>query len=344
MRKKAVFLFSVFVLVLGILAACGNTEGGNAGGGNEGGTNEGGGESGETKELVLGTGSIGGVYYPLGGEIAKVWNDNIEGIDVSSVESGASVENIAKIGSGEWQLGIAQNTTAFTAVDGTGEFEGHPVKNFGVIASLYPEALQVVVLADSGIDSIADLKGKKVAIGPPGGATRRAAELTLKAYGIEEGEYQAFQEGFANAKNKLQNGTIDAAFTVVGIPSSTTEQLAQARDIKLLSLNEKAIQYFTENTQYVKYVMEPGTYEFQDEPVTTVTAMALLLASTDQIDEELGYKLTKTLFEHTEDMSIAQAKMITTDTAFKGVKQLPLHPGAKKYYEEIGILDQYKGQ
>lgn len=342
--KKSSILTLVFMLTFGLLlSACGSNDssGGSSDGGGDKSSDKGDNADHKTK-LTLGTGSTGGVYYPLGGEIANVLNDNIDvdGFDVSSVESGASVENIAKISSGDYQLGIAQNTTGFDAINGTADFKDKKTSDFGVIASLYPEALTVVTLGKTGIDDIGDLKGKKVAIGPPGGATRAAAEMVLKAYGIEEGDYKAYKEDFSDAKDKLQNGTIDAAISVVGIPSSATSELqAATKDVKILSLNDDAIKQFTDDTNYVEYDMEAGTYDWQKEDVKTVTAMAVLMASKNQVSEDLGYKITKNLFEHKDDMSIEQAELIKKDTALKGVDGLPIHPGAKKYYDEEGISE-----
>ncbi|MBX0357048.1 TAXI family TRAP transporter solute-binding subunit [Halobacillus sp. Nhm2S1] len=337
MKKYSWLMFVLLFTVSLFLSACG--ESGTSGSAGEDGGSDGGEEM---TNLTMGTGSVGGVYYPLGGEMANLFADNIdtEGFDVSSVESGASVENIAKIQSGDFQLGIAQNTTMINAVEGMGEFEGKDVGNVGVIGSLYPEALQVVTLDSTGIESIEDLKGKKVAVGPPGGATREAAEMVLSAYGIEEGDYEAFEEGFGDAKSKLQNNTIDASFAVVGVPSSTTDELdAATGEVKFLNIEGDALDEVVANSQYEAYTVEPGTYEWQEEPVETITAMALLLGSTSQVSEDLAYEMTKTLYENAGDMSIAQAKLITQDSALTGAQDLPLHPGAEKYFKEAGILE-----
>ncbi|WP_106494958.1 TAXI family TRAP transporter solute-binding subunit [Lentibacillus sp. Marseille-P4043] len=336
MRRRTLFLFVLILTVGMILSACGESGKGSS---SDSGSDDGGEKEAKTN-LTLGTGSVGGVYYPLGGEMSTLWKDNIDvdGFDVSSVESGASVENIAKIQSGNYQLGIAQNTTLISAVNQTGEFKGKEIDNVAVIASLYPEAVQIATLESTGIESIADLKGKKVAIGPPGGATREAAELILKAYGIEEGDYEAYEEGFGDAKSKLQNGTIDASIEVVGVPSSSTDELqASTKEVKLLSIEGDALQEVVDNSQYEAYTVEPGTYDWLDEPVETVTAMALLLGSKDQVSEDLAYELTKTLVEKSGDMSIAQAKLIKEDSILTGVGDLPIHPGAQKYFDEAGI-------
>lgn len=337
MKKYSWFIIILLISVSMVLGACGESGTSGSSDGDSGSD-----DAEEMTNLTMGTGSVGGVYYPLGGEMANLFKDNIdvEGFDASSVESGASVENIAKIQSGDFQLGIAQNTTMLNAVEGTADFEGKDVGNVGVIGSLYPEALQVVTLDSTGIESIEDLKGKKVAVGPPGGATREAAEMVLSAYGIEEGDYEAFEEGFGDAKSKLQNNTIDASFAVVGVPSSTTDELeAATKEVKFLNIEGDALDEVVANSQYEAYTVEPGTYEWQEEPVETITAMALLLGSTSQVSEDLAYEMTKTLFENSGDMSIAQAKLITKDSALTGAQDLPLHPGAEKYFEEEGLLE-----
>src|SRR5699024_226374 len=135
---------------LGLLAACSDDGGGGGGGG----------EGDFVTDLTFGTGGTGGVYYPLGGEYAAIYEENIDGVTVTYTDSGASVENIGKIFQGEWQLGIVQSDTANTAVLGEGEFEGAQVDNSGWIAGLYPEAAHIVTLAGNGIESAADLKGK----------------------------------------------------------------------------------------------------------------------------------------------------------------------------------------
>ncbi|WP_269411219.1 TAXI family TRAP transporter solute-binding subunit [Lentibacillus daqui] len=334
MRKK-VLLLAVLIFAAGmILTACGESGKGSSSSSDSGGKKE------EKTSLTLGTGSVGGVYYPLGGEMATLWKKNIDvdGLDISSVESGASVENVAKIQSGDFQLGIAQNTTMFDVINKTGEFEGKDMDDVVVLGALYPEAIQVATMESAGVDSIADLKGKKIAVGPPGGATRAAAELVLKAYGIEDGDYEAFEEGFGDAKDKLQNGTIDASIEVVGIPSSSTDELqASTKEVKLLDIDGDALKEVTDNSDYEEYTVEADTYDWLDEPVQTATAMAILIGSKSEISDDLAYQLTKTLVENAGDMSIQQAELITKDDIMTGIQDLPIHPGSQKYFDEEGI-------
>lgn len=334
MSRKSV-VAAILVLIASLaLFACGAPQGGGGGGG------------GEQKEdfrtrLQLGTGSVGGVYFPLGQELANLWEKNIDvqGLKVNAVETGASVENLAKIGRGELQLGLAQNNTGVQAVKGTGEFKGTTIENAGFMGQLYPEAIQIITLKRTGIESVQDLEGKKVAVGPPGGATRAAADLVLNAYGIEN--YQAIEEEFDTAKAKLQDGNIDASIEVLGVPASSVQELQAATgEVRLVPIEKEAVQKIEEKSAYQAYEIPQDVYDFLDGPVPTVSAFACLYGSTNQVSEDLGYQLTKTLYEKTDQITLAQSRFIKLEDALTGRGDVPLHPGAEKYFREKGILKE----
>lgn len=292
--------------------------------------------------LQLGTGSVGGIYFPLGSEYANIFEDNVEvdGLTVSAIETGASVENLAMIARGELQLGIAQHNTAIDAVTGSGEFEGAQVNNVGFMGQLYPEAAQIITLESTGIDSVADLEGRTVAIGPPGGGTRQAAEQILSAYGIEEGSYTALEEGFSDARSKLQDGNADASIEILGVPAASLQELqATTGDVKLLPVEGEELQTIVENSQFEAYELAADTYDFIDEPISTVSVFAAMYGSTTQISEELGYEITKSLYEDADSLTLAQADLISIDDALVGQGDVPLHPGSQRYFEEQGLLD-----
>jgi len=335
-RRYAAALSLAFVAAL-LLTACGAPSG-SGGGGNGGG---GGNEQDFQTNLQLGTGSTGGVYFPLGQELANIWEDNVEAEDfgVNAVETGASVENLASISRGELQLGIAQNNTGVQAVNGEGEFDGAAVENVGFMGQLYPEAIQVITLESTGIESIEDLEGRRVAVGPPGGATREAADLVLGAYGIED--YQATQEGFDDAKAKLQDGNIDASIEVLGVPGSSVQELqASTGEAVLLPISDEAISNIEEQSGYESYEIPAESYDFLDGPVQTVSAFACMFGSTNQVSEDLGYRLTSSMYENADQLTLPQKEFITVEDALTGRGELPLHPGAERYFEEQGILDQ----
>lgn len=323
------------VAALGLLAACGNDEGGSGGTSNGG---SGGGEGDFVTDLTFGTGGTGGVYYPLGGEYATIYENNIDGITVNYTDSGASVENIGKIFQGEWQLGISQSDTANAAVTGDGEFEGAQVDNLGWIAALYPEAAHIVTLAGTGIETVADLAGKRIAVGDVGSGTRNVSDAILTAAGIEEGGYEPFEQDFASSLNLLRDGNIEASIFVVGTPTGSLGDLAATNDVTLVSMDEAEAQGVAESSLYEVYTIEPDAYDFLTEPVTTLSVAAALVGSTTQISPDLAYEITKATFEHAETITLPQGDLISHDYALFGRGDVPLHPGAEKYYQEQGLL------
>ena len=185
----------------------------------------------ETTKLLMATGGTGGTYYPLGGGMANVWNDTIANLNVTVQSTGASVENIRLLAAGETELAMAMNGPAIRAVSGTGEWEGKPVDNIAAIGVIYPEIMQIVAPKDSGIVTVADLKGKRVSVGPPGSGTASAALKILEAHGLDpDQDINKFQDTFADAARKIKDGQLDASFAVMAVPA------ASIIDISLLQL------------------------------------------------------------------------------------------------------------
>lgn len=331
-KKKSFFLSMLFVIVLALVTACGGDDEAKD---DKQGDNK---ESSKTIDLLMGTGSQGGTYFGLGAEMANVWNNHIDEVNVTSTESGASIENLAKISEDDFDLGLTVNLPAYDALAGIGDFEGRKVENFAFLAHIYPEVLQIVTRESTGINSIEDLKGKRIAIGPPGSGTQAAAKLVLEAYGIKDGDYEAYQEGFGDAKSKLQDGTIDASFGLLGLPDAGIDELqAAVKDVKFLSLSEEAMKYIEENSGYTAYTISAGAYEWLEEDIYAASAFAILVANTNSVDEDLAYQLTKVLIEKSSENTHPQARHITIEDALKGIGDLPLHPGAEKYYKEVGV-------
>lgn len=332
-KKKYVFMSMLLILVLAIMTACGGGDD-NAADDKEGTPSDGGG----TTDLLMGTGSQGGTYFPLGAEMANVWNNNIDNVNVTSTESGASVENLAKISNGEFDLGMTVNLPAYDALAGEGDFEGRKVENFAFIGHIYPEVLQIVTRESTGINSIEDLRGKRVAIGPPGSGTQAATKMVLEAYGLKDGDYEAYQEGFGDAKSKLQDGTIDASFGLLGLPDAGIDELqASVRDVKFLAVSDEAMKFIEENSGYSAFTIPAGSYEWQEEDIPAASAFAVLVANTDTVNDDLAYQLTKVMLENADQNTHPQAKHMTEENALNGLGNLPLHPGAEKYYQEIGL-------
>ncbi|SHF90199.1 hypothetical protein SAMN05216225_100865 [Ornithinibacillus halophilus] len=190
----------------------------------------------------------------------------------------------------------------------------------------------VLILAACGGDKA------NIAVGPAGSATNTVSSLILEAYGIEEGDYTAFEEGFGDAADGVQDGNIDISIGILGLPAGSIENLhASAGDAKMLSLSKEAVAYIEENSAYREMVIPADSYEFLEEDVTTVTAYAILMGNTNTISEELGYQLAKVMIENSSDISHAQGAQMTLDNALNGLEDMPIHPGAARYYEEQGL-------
>lgn len=183
-----------------------------------------------------------------------------------------------------------------------------------------------------------DKKEAKIAIGPPGSETNHISQLILAAYGIEEGDYKQYKEGFGDASDLLQDGNIDITMSVVGVPAGGVESLqASTGDVQLLSMSDEAIDKVSKDTGYSKLTITPDDYKFLDGDVNTIAAFAIMVANTHTIDEELGYELTKYMIEGASEITHAQSKQMTLENALNGAEGLPIHPGAKRYYEEQGL-------
>ena len=179
---------------------------------------------------------------------------------------------------------------------------------------------------------------KNIAIGPPASETNNLSKIILDAYGIGEGDYTAFQEGFGAAADGVQDGNIDISIGILGLPAASIESLqASAGDVKMLSLSDEAIDKIEANSGYKRFTIPKESYDFLTEDVETVTAYAILMGNTDTIDEELGYELAKSMIENASENTHAQAKLMVLENALNGAEGLLIHPGAKRYYEEQGL-------
>ncbi|MAY72652.1 MAG: hypothetical protein CME82_14500 [Halomonas sp.] len=177
-----------------------------------------------------------------------------------------------------------------------------------------------------------------VAIGPPASTTQLVSKLLLDAHGVKEDDYSAYQEGFGAALDGVQDGNIDLSIGILGLPSGSIENLqAAAGDVRMIGLGDEAVDYIEANSEYRRFVIPQDSYEFLDQDVTTVTAYAVLVGNTHSIDEELGYELARLMHEKAEENTHAQSAFMTLENALNGSAGIPIHPGAKRYYEEQGL-------
>ena len=288
------------------------------------------------QQLSIATGGTGGVYYPIGGGFAEMINDHIEGADATAEVTGASVENMGLIMRGDADLALALADTVYQAYNGTGDFEQRQIENIRALASVYPNAVQLVTLADSGIESLADLEGKRVSVGAPGSGTELNARALLEANGMSYDDFNPQRLNFNETADAIRDGDIDAGFWSVGPPTSSILNLAATRDIRLIGFSDEEIANAQEDEPvFAPYELAAGMYDGMDEAVQTIGIPNVLVVNSD-MDEELAYELTKLLFEHTDELiAVHPAANDTTIEFTMESTPVPLHPGAIRYFEEV---------
>ncbi|MDE0969474.1 MAG: TAXI family TRAP transporter solute-binding subunit [Octadecabacter sp.] len=305
--------------------------------------------------FTIGTGGTSYTYYPVGGVIANAISKppgsrecgdggscGVDGLIASAVSSRGSVDNLNAVSSGLRNSGFAQSDVAYWAYTGTGTMEGSaPATELRTIAALFEEHIHLVALADSGINSVADLAGKRVSLDEPGSGTYVDANLILEANGLSTDDLTAEALKGGAAADALRNGRIDAFFVVAGYPTGTLVELASAADIKLVPIDGAAADALTDAYGFFASSDIPAnTYEGVDA-VTTVAVGAQWYTSANE-DEELIYNITAALWNDETrtllDVGHAKGSTITTETALSGVG-VPLHPGAERFYREAGLIE-----
>ena len=289
--------------------------------------------------LSIATGGTTGTYYPLGGDIANLFNTVIPDVKASAQATGGSADNLRLIDAGEAELGTVQNDVSWFAYTATDSFKDEQIQSFSVVSSLYAEYVQIVTRADSGINSIADFKGKSISIGAAGSGVYTNAMHVLEAAGLTVDDIDAQYLSFSESADGLKNKQIDAAFICAGIPNAAITELGSTTEVKLISLSDDEVaKLCAAHPTYANLKLPAATYGLAED-VNCIAITALLVCS-NELDEELVYNMTKALYEQEGILTHAKAAEITLDTAFVGVGDLPLHPGAARYYAEAGVLAQ----
>ncbi|AIA75091.1 TAXI family TRAP transporter solute-binding subunit [Halomonas sp. XH26] len=289
------------------------------------------------QQLSIATGGTGGVYYPIGGGFAEMINNHIEGAQATAEVTGASVENMGLIMRGDADLALALADTVYQAYNGSGDFDGRQIENTRALASVYPNAVQLVTLAESDIETIADLAGKRVSVGAPGSGTELNARAVLEANGISYEDFTPQRLNFNETADAIRDGDIDAGFWSVGPPTSSILNLAATRDIRLIGLSDEEVANAQEaEAVFAPYELAAGMYDGMDESVQTIGVPNVLVVNSD-MDEELAYQLTQLLFENTDELiAVHPAANDTTIEFTMNSTPVPLHPGAIRYFEEVG--------
>lgn len=321
MKKLSVILAIILVLSLS-LSACGGGGGGST-----------------ISNLILATGGTSGTYYPYGGSMAQIWNENIEAMNVTAQSTGASAENLKLLANGEADLAIVQNDVMDYAFNGTEIFAGQQLSGFSAIATLYPEIVQIVVRPGLGVETIADLKGKTVSIGDAGSGVEANALQILDAYGLTVEDITARNLSFKESGSAFQDNQLDAFFVTAGLPNAAIQEITATKEINIISIEGPQLeQLLADYPYYTAYTIPKDTYAGMTKDATALSIKATLAVS-DALDQDTVYALTKALFENLDTFAASHAKAaeLSLESAVQGVS-IPLHPGAEKYFKEVGAI------
>ena len=289
----------------------------------------------------IGTGGTAGTYYPVGGMIANAVSQPGKIVATAAATNG-SVANVNGIAGGSLESGFSQSDVATWAQKGTGIFEGKPnVPGLRMIANLYPETLHVVVKKGSGIKTIQDLKGKRVALDEPGSGTLINARLVLAAYGVQETDIKPEYIKPNQAGDKMKDGSLDAFFFTGGAPAGAIAELASSGSgIELLPIDGPQAQGLRMASPFFANDTIPAD-TYKGVAAVNTLAVGAQWVTLDKVDAETVYQITKALFSDATQKALQsghpKGKMITLKNAVQGVG-IPYHPGAERFYKEVGAL------
>ncbi|WP_252272429.1 TAXI family TRAP transporter solute-binding subunit [Pseudomonas subflava] len=285
------------------------------------------------------TGGTSGVYYPIGVALSQLYGSGIEGSKTSVQATKASVENLNLLQAGRGELAFALGDSVSDAWNGVEEagFKA-PLKKLRAIAGTYPNYIQIVASAESGIKTLADLKGKRISVGAPKSGTELNARAIFKAAGLtyeDMGEVQFLP--YAESVELIKNRQLDATLQSSGLGMAAIRDLASTMPISFVAIPGEVASKIG-NAAYQPASIPANTYDGQTEAVPTV-AITNLLVSHEKVSDEVAYQMTKLMFDNLGKLANAHsaAKDIKLEGAAKNLP-IPLHPGAERYYKEVGAL------
>ena len=285
------------------------------------------------------TGGTSGVYYPVGVGLSQIYSHGIEGSKTSVQATKASVENLNLLQAGRGELAFALGDSVADAWKGEADagFKT-PLKKLRAIAGTYPNYIQIVASKESGITSLADLKGKRISVGAPKSGTELNARAIFKAAGLSyedmgKVEYLPFAESVELIKNRQLDATLQSS----GLGQASIRDLASTMPVSFVAIPAEVVAKIGNNA-YLPATIPAGTYDGQDADVPTA-AIVNILVTREGVSDELAYQMTKQLFDNLPRLITAHAaaKDISLDKATKNLP-IPLHPGAERFYKEKGLL------
>ncbi|WP_129600671.1 TAXI family TRAP transporter solute-binding subunit [Anaerophilus nitritogenes] len=329
-KKRLLSGLTIGIMLIGLLGGCGSQS-----------TDTSSEQPEETKQVFvnIGTGGTAGTYFPLGGAFSEIWNNNIKGVNATAQSTGASVANINLLKDKKVEVVIVQNDVAWYTENGEEMFKDAKYEDIRGLNTMYSEPLQLIT-TDPKIKTVADLKGKNVAVGAIGSGVEANARQIIAAAGMDfEKDIKAKFLSFSEASSGLKDKQVDAAFLTAGIPTAAIQDLGAQNDVHVVPVDGEIADKLLEKYKFfTKFTIPANTYKGQTEDIQTLTVKAMLAVNAD-LDEELAYQMVKTIYDNHDRIVAAHnvGKNITKDTGLEGMS-ITLHPGAEKYFKEEGLL------
>ncbi len=284
------------------------------------------------------TGGTSGVYYPLGVALSDIYAKNMDDVRAQVQSTKASVENLNLLEQGRGEIGFALGDSVKDAYEGNADVGfTKPLTKLRAIAAIYPNYIQIAAASAAGATTVADLKGKSVSVGAAKSGTEVNARKILTALGMTYDDLGKVEYlPFAESVELMKNRQLDATLQSSGLGSAALKDLSSTQDVTYLSIPADVAT--TLGAPYAAGVIPAGTYPGQDADIPTLAITNILVTSSD-VSDETAYQMTKLLFENLDTLKAAHAAAgaINIEDAVKN-SPIPLHPGAERYYKEMGLL------
>ncbi|NLW25061.1 MAG: TAXI family TRAP transporter solute-binding subunit [Clostridia bacterium] len=336
MKRKNIFsVLLIILLVLSLTVGCGKQDSAQEG---DAGNNN------AKEKIVINfpTASTTGTIYPLGAAMANMWNNKLDNVQVNAQASNGGVHNLNLLKDKEAQISFAVSSITWEAMHGEGKFEGRKYEDVRVVAGLYYNPNQVVAREAAGINSIADFKGKSFVPGAPGSTPEVETMLHFTEYGLNyPDDIKANFVGFTEAIDLMRNNQTDGAWIMAGLPTAAVTEMTATAGGKLIGIEPEIIAGLQKKYPwYAEFIIPANTYDNQPEDVLT-TAVKMLLITDASLPEDVIYDLTKTFWENLDEIRQAHTivDQIKIEDAVTDLSGIPLHPGAEKYYREVGLIE-----
>jgi len=284
------------------------------------------------EKLRIGTASLGGAYYPMGQALSSMVNKHAEGFEMVPIVTGGGAENPRLVDSGEVDLGIAPASLSFLAVKGKGPYKD--ALNIQAMGTLHSSVLHMVTLPGSGIETLEDLKGKRVAIGPAGGGTLSIMRNLLKLVDMSIEDIVPSFLSYADGFSQLADGNVDASFALAGYPTSAVLQTGATKELQFIELSDEMMEKVTSTYPYYSNATVPAAAYDSGKDITVIGSANMLIAS-GEMDEKRATTLLEAIYGNLDDLisENALAKQIVPENSLD--LPIPLHPAAKAYFEGL---------